>query len=135
MLVVEDDALVQSWIRLALERTEFRLAGVASSAAEAQELIERRQPDLLLVDYRLPDGVGTELVGRLRQQGLMLPAMMMTANLEPGFNEAAREAGAQGSVLKSGSIDALLNGLRAVAAGEEAFDGRHPKPPPGQGLL
>lgn len=135
VLVVEDDAMVQSWLRLALEGSQFRLAGVASSAAETDDLIERRRPDLLLVDYRLPDGVGTELVRRLRQQGLALPAIMMTANTEPGFNEAAREAGAQGSVLKSGSVDELLSALRNVAAGQDAFDVRHPKRPPGRAAL
>jgi DNA-binding NarL/FixJ family response regulator len=135
VLVVEDDAMAQSWIRLALEGSEFAVAGTASSAAETLDLIERRRPELLLVDYRLPDTVGTELLRDLRGQGIATPAVLMTANLERGFNEAASEAGAQGTVLKSGRPEDLLHTLRTVAAGLEAFDVRHPKRDPGRGAL
>jgi DNA-binding NarL/FixJ family response regulator len=135
VLVVEDDAMVGGWIRLTLEASEFRLVGVAGSAAEVSELIERRRPSLLLIDYRLPDGVGTELVRDLRRGGVSAPAVIMTANPERGFNEIAREAGAQGSVLKTGSVDDVLDALRAVADGGEAFDGRHPPRAPGRAAL
>lgn len=135
MLVVEDDAMAQSWIRLALEGSEFQIAGTASSAAETLELIERRRPELLLVDYHLPDTVGTELLRELRRQGISIPAVLMTANLERGFNEAAGEAGAQGSVLKSGRQDELIEALHNVAEGRQAFDVRHPKRDPGRGAL
>ena len=94
MLVVEDDAIVRTWLRLALADSEFELAGEAGSAAEAVELIARRRPALLLVDYRLPDGVGTELVRQLRRSGLVAHAVVVTANAERGLNETAREAGA-----------------------------------------
>jgi DNA-binding NarL/FixJ family response regulator len=135
VLLVEDDSMVRGWVRLALEGSEFRLAGEASTAAEALELARRRRPDLMLVDYRLPDRAGTEHVRDLRQQGIDIPAVLMTANAERGLNEAAREAGAQGSVLKSGRIDELLGALRSVLAGEPAFDLRHPRRPPGRAAL
>ena len=124
--------MVQDWIRLSLDGTEFRLAGIASSSAEAVDLVERRRPELLLVDNRLPDGLGTELVRELRRAGIPTPAILMTANTVGGFNESAREAGAQGSFLKSGLIEELLKTLRSVAGGEDSFDVRHPKSEPGQ---
>lgn len=134
VLIVEDDAMVRGWVRLSLG-SEFRVAGEASSAAEAIELAQRRLPDLLLVDYRLSDGVGTELVRELRRLGLSCPAVLMTAGHEPGFNEAAREAGAQGSVLKTGKADELVEALRLARDGEAAFDPRHPRRPPGRAAL
>lgn len=135
MLVVEDDAMVRDWIRLALAGSEFRVVGIAASSAEAVELVQRRRPDVLLTDQRLPDKVGSELLRDLRQQGLRIPALLMTANAERGFNETARDAGAQGTVLKSGHADELLEGLRTVAAGGSAFDPRHPKRPAGKAAL
>lgn len=135
VVLVEDDAMVRGWMRLALEGTEFRLNGEASSSAEALELVPRRIPDMLLVDYRLPDGTGTELVRELRRRGISAPAVLLTANAERGFNEFAREAGAQGTILKTGRSAELLSALRAVAAGETAFDARHPKRPAGRGQL
>jgi DNA-binding NarL/FixJ family response regulator len=135
VLLVDDDAMVRDWVRLALRDSEFRLAGEAESAAAAAELVERRRPDVLLVDYRLPDQVGTELVRELRRRGVTTPAVVMTANYRRGFNEAAREAGAQGSALKTGSADELLATLRAVLEGRSCFDSRHPRRAPGQAAL
>lgn len=135
VFVVEDDAMVREWIESALETSEFRIAGVATSAAEGVELASRRNPALLLIDYRLPDRVGTELVRELRLRGVRVPALVMTANLERGLNELARDAGAQGTVLKSGSVASLIESLRAVGRGEDAFDLRHPKRKDGQVAL
>lgn len=135
VLLVEDDSMVRGWVRLALEGTEFRLAGEARTAAEALELVPRRLPDLLLADYRLPDRRGTELVRELRRRGQAVPALLMTANEEAGFNETARESGSQGTVLKTGRLEELLAALRTVHAGREAFDPRHPPRPPGHGAL
>ena len=135
VLLVEDDSMVRGWVRLCLESSEFRLAGEAATTTQAIELARRRRPDVVLVDYHLPDGVGTELVRELRREGVRAPAVVMTANSQRGFNETAREAGAQGSVLKTGRVDELLATLRSVLAGEESFDGRHPRRAPGRGAL
>jgi DNA-binding NarL/FixJ family response regulator len=59
----------------------------------------------------------------------------MTANAEEGFNEAARDSGAQGTVLKTGRAEELLSSLGTVVAGRQSFDARHPKRPPGRGAL
>ena len=135
VLLVDDDAIVRSWAELSLRGSEFRLAGAASSVAEAVELVERRRPNVLLVDYRLADGVGTELVRELRRVGVDAPALLMTANRREGLNEAAREAGAQGTVLKTGKGDEVLAALRVVAEGGRTFDSRHPRRPPGRAAL
>lgn len=135
VLLVEDDSMVRSWVRLALEGSEFHLAGETRTAEEAMEVCRRRQPALVLVDYRLPDGAGTEFVRELRRQGIVVPAVLMTANPEPGLNEAARDAGAQGSILKTGRSGHLLETLRAAVGGGAAFDPRHPRRVPGRAAL
>jgi DNA-binding NarL/FixJ family response regulator len=135
VLLIEDDSMVRGWVRLALEGTEFRLAGEAASAPEALELTERRRPDILLLDYRLGDAVGTEVLRDLRRRGYETPAVLMTANAEAGFNEIAREAGARGTVLKSGRSAELLDALRTVCHGGTSFDARHPPRPSGQAAL
>ncbi len=127
--------MVRGWVRLSLEGSEFRLAGEAGNVADALALLERRRPDLLLVDYKLGNDVGTDLIRELRQRGMTTPALLMTANPQRGFNEAARDSGAHGTVLKTGRPDELLKALRAVAVGERAFDARHPPRPPGRAAL
>ena len=135
VLLVDDDSMVRGWVRLALESSSFRVVGEASTRNEALELARRRAPDVLLVDYRLGDSTGTELVRELRVAGIAAPAVLMTAKTEAGFNEAVREAGAQGTVLKTGSIEELLDALLAVSGGETSFDGRHPRRDSGRAAL
>jgi two-component system, NarL family, response regulator DevR len=135
VLVVEDDAMVRGWIRMSLKGSEFSIVGEAASAKEAIDLIPRRRPALLLIDYRLTDEAGTELVRTLRQQAVTVPAVLMTAYRESGFNEAARESGAQGSVLKTGSSEELLDVLRNVRDGRDSFDTRYPSRDPGRAAL
>jgi DNA-binding NarL/FixJ family response regulator len=135
VLVVEDDAIVRAWVRLALDGSEFRLAGEAASADEAAFLTTRRRPSLLLVDYRLPDRSGLDLVRTLRECGVTAPAVVMTATAESGLNEAAREAGAQGTVVKSSDERMLLETLREVLEGGSRFDPQHPRRPAGRAPL
>ena len=135
LLVVEDDAIVRSWLRGCLEGSKFRIVGEAAGAREAIELARRRRPRLLLVDYRLPDGLGTALVRRLRENGLDAPVLLVTANAEEGLNELAWEAGVQGTTLKSASAAGLLEAIRAVAAGGRAFDPAHPRRRAGRAAL
>lgn len=125
--VVDDDAIVRSWVRLALEGTEFRVAGEAKTMAEARVLVERGRLELLLVDYRLPDGRGTELVRALRRTGITTSVLVITAAPQPGLNEEVREAGAQGVVLKRAEPEDLRRALREVASGGSVVEAAHPR--------
>ena len=97
VLVVEDDAIVREWVRLALEGSEFSVGGEAATTTDALDLIGRRRADLLLVDHRLPDYLGTELVRQLRRDGNQTPAVIVSARADSFRPSSAREAGAQGS--------------------------------------
>ncbi len=129
VVVVDDDSMVRGWVRLALETSEFRVAGEAANVADALALANRRLPRLVLVDYRLGDELGTDVVRSLCRTGFAGSIVVMTANPEPGLNEAAREAGAQGTVLKTGRSIDFLAALRDVVAGRPSFDSRHPPRP------
>lgn len=135
VLIVEDDAIVRAWVRLALDGTEFRIAGEAERVSEALELTRRRRPDLLLLDLRLPGRSGLDLVRELRAQGVSAPAVIMTATAERGLNEQARETGVQGTVVKSAQQGRLVAALRAVRAGQSSYDPQHPQRPAGRAPL
>jgi DNA-binding NarL/FixJ family response regulator len=132
---VDDDAIVRAWVRQSLSGTEFRVAGEAASADEALRLLERRRPDVLLVDLNLPDLPGTALVQSLRRRGESTPVLVITAAPRRGLNETVREVGAQGVIQKQADPGELLEALREVAAGRLVTDYRHPKRPPGQAAL
>jgi two-component system, NarL family, nitrate/nitrite response regulator NarL len=127
--LIDDDAIVRAWVRLALEGSEFRVVGDAHDGRAALDMLERRRPELLVIDYRLPDLRGTELVRSLRRQGRTTPALIITATPEPGLNETVLEAGAQGVVLKRGNPDELMLALREITAGRPVTDPDHPRRP------
>lgn len=135
ILVVEDDSIVRAWLRTAFQDTEFRVAGEASTPTEALEMARRRHADILLVDHKLDDELGTDLVRELRREGQMMPAVLMTADPMRGLNETAREAGIQGSIVKTGDPEQLLSVLRAVVAGRGYFDPLHPRRREGEAAL
>jgi DNA-binding NarL/FixJ family response regulator len=129
VLLVDDDAIVRSWLRASLAGSEFRVAGEAATLDAAVDLLARRHIDVLLVDFHLAGTSGVELLRDLRGRGILTAAVVMTASPEPGLNETAREAGAQGVMLKSARPEDMLAALRAVAAGESSFDPAHPPRP------
>ena len=111
---MDDDEIVRVWVRAALAGSEFRVAGEAARATDALALVERRRPDVLLVDHHLSDWTGTELVRELRRRGFSMPVLLMTAAPREGLNEAAHAAGIDGTVLKSAEPEHLLTALRRV---------------------
>jgi two-component system nitrate/nitrite response regulator NarL len=134
-LLVDDDPLVGEWIKHALSGSPFRLVGEASDANAAVALIDRHKPEVLLIDYRLGDLRGTQFLRDLRLSGVQAVAILMSAGHQPGLNEAAREASAQGTLLKSIDASELLSVLRVVAEGGSSFDRRHPLRPAGERAL
>ena len=135
VLIVDDDAMVRGWLQLSLHDSEFRIVGEAADLAEAHELVRRRRPHLVLVDQKLAGESGTELIRSLRMQEPGIRLVLMTATPERGLNESAREAGAHGSMLKTGQPADVLRTLRAIAAGRRAYDARHPPREVGVGAL
>lgn len=135
VLVVDDDAMVRRWLQLSLERSEFRVVGEANDAGEAVELFRRRRPRIVLVDHRLSTQFGLDVIRRLRGEDPNVRLVLMTSNPERGLNETAREAGAQGSLLKTGNAADVLAMLRAIASGGRSFDPRHPPRKAGTGPL
>src|SRR5207247_1498220 len=93
-------------------------------------LAARLGPGVLLIET-----TGVELVREIRARGLSVPIVLISPTPERGFNENAREAGAQGTVLATGSVARLLATLRAVLRGELSFDAGHPRRPAGKSGL
>lgn len=130
MLLVGGESSLRGWVKLALRESEFRIVGEAASATETARLATELEPDLLLID-----ATGVTVVSEVRAHGVSVPTVLMTGSPERGFNENARTAGAQGTVLSTGSIAELVATLRAVSRGEPSFDARHPRRPSGQSPL
>lgn len=123
-LVLADDHEVTraGFVAMLASCDEFEVVGQAADGDSALQLCERLQPDIAILDIRMPglNGLGA---ARLLQQRLpRLKVVMFTMYDSPEHLEAAIAAGAVGYLLKDATRDEVIASLRRVAAGEEALN-------------
>jgi two-component system phosphate regulon response regulator PhoB len=115
VLVVEDDAAIATMLRYNLEKEGFAVNATASGQ-EALDDIKSRAPDLILLDWMLPDLSGVELCRRLRADDTTrgVPIIMLTARGEESDRVQGLDAGADDYIIKPFSPKELIARIRAV---------------------
>jgi two-component system nitrate/nitrite response regulator NarL len=119
LLIVDNHTLFrQGLVSLLQSEPGFQVIGEAGSGEEALDLARQLQPDVVLMDVKMPGIGGVEATRRLLE--LMPPArvLMLTVSEEEESLFAAIHAGARGYILKNADADELLEGIRRVHAGE-----------------
>lgn len=119
--IVEDHPVVRQGLRAWLAESEFQLVGEAGSAETAVAMIRGCHPDLLLLDVRLPGSDGLDLLSRLRDEGLRMPAVIFSGYDNPTFSARASAIGALGYLSKELDRDDLLAALRTAARNESCW--------------
>ena len=115
VLIVDDQPLMRAGFKSVLEASgQVDVVGEAATGAEAIEQARRLDPDVVLMDVRMPDMDGIEATRRMPQQKVLI---LTTFGLDEYIIEALR-AGASGFLLKDAPVDDLLGAVRAVAAGD-----------------
>lgn len=126
IVLVDDHAIVRHGLRSILEReSDLEVVGEASTAAEAEAVVERARPAIVLLDLKLStaaDTEGLELCKRLTQRHPNLAVLVLTTFLDDSLVVQAIHHGARGYVVKDVDTTELLRSIRAVARNESAFD-------------
>jgi DNA-binding NarL/FixJ family response regulator len=119
VLLADDQALVRQGFRLILElEHDIEVVGEAANGAEALRLARELEPDVAVIDIRMPELDGIETTRRLQQAGSQTRVLILTTfDLNEYVYEAMR-AGASGFLLKDVPGDQLIAGIRTVAAGD-----------------
>jgi DNA-binding NarL/FixJ family response regulator len=123
--VVDDHPMVADGLRVGLERDpEITVAWSANTIAQARKELDAGDPaDVVLVDVRLPDGSGLDLLSDDRSER---PAFVVMSSFDrPLYAATAFKRGAAGFLLKVAPIDEILDAVRRAAAGGLAFEARH----------
>ena len=115
ILIVEDEPAIRDMVRFALERAGFATRE-AADAASAQVAVADQPPDLVLLDWMLPDLSGIDLARRLRKDELTrhIPVIMLTARGEEEDKVRGLEVGADDYITKPFSPRELVARIRAV---------------------
>ncbi len=119
VVVVDDHPIVREGIRLMLATSDdLDLVGDAADGATALRMVEELQPDVVLLDMRMPGMSGLEVLETLRKTWPQIAVLILTTYNEDELIVRGFQAGASGYLLKEGSLEALFHALRAVAHGE-----------------
>jgi DNA-binding NarL/FixJ family response regulator len=119
VLLVDDQDLVREGLRMLLEaEPDLTIAGEAADGRQALAQARVLDPDVIVMDVRMPGMNGIEATTRLVQAGSRARILMLTTFNLDEYVYHALKAGASGFLLKDASRDQLTGGVRAVAAGE-----------------
>jgi DNA-binding NarL/FixJ family response regulator len=118
VLIVDDQALVRTGLRMILDsEPDIEVAGEAGDGFEAIAALKETEPDVVLMDVRMPNMDGLEATRRIIAPGGPRVLMLTTFDMDEYVYESLR-AGASGFLLKDAPAEQLVGGIRAVAAGQ-----------------
>lgn len=118
VMIVEDHTLVrESVVKLIGSEPELEIAGETSRVEEVLALLARHEPDIALIDIALGRHDGIELAASIRSKHPAVRIIFLTMHDEDSYLRRAMEVGADGYVLKSNSVDELLEAVSVVAGG------------------
>jgi len=116
ILVVDDNPAVRRYMRAILEQQEsWRVCGEARTGAEALQKVLEAPPDLIVLDYQMPDLNGVDVAKQISEMFPKIPILMVTLYLSKQLADAARRAGVRGACAKQDigsvveAVDILLH--------------------------
>ena len=122
-LIVDDHEVVREGLRLALSRApHIRVIGEAADGASAVALAERRRPDVVIMDVRMPGMDGLAATKILSEKLPETSVLIFTAYSERSLLSRGLESGAKGYILKEAPHQTLLRAIEKVAAGDGYVD-------------
>lgn len=123
ILLVDDHEVVRMGLKTLLEkREEFAIVGEAGDVAEAISTARRTEPDVIVMDIRLPDGSGVEACREIRNERPDTHVIMLTSYADDEAVYGSIMAGASGYLLKQTRGQDLAGAIERVARGESLLD-------------
>jgi two-component system response regulator DevR len=123
VVMVDDSEVVRMGLRALLESgAAIEIAGEAGSVAAAVEVCARVQPDVVLLDIRLPDGTGFDACQRILKLSPDTRALILTSIADDSLVDQAIRVGAHGYLLKEIDGQGLKRAIADVAAGKSILD-------------
>jgi NarL family two-component system response regulator LiaR len=119
VVLIEDNDVFRQALKLLLElRGDIQIAAAAEDGARAVELCRRHEPDVILLDYRLPGDDGVQVARRVRAECPEVAVVVLTAAAQEREIEALLETGAVACVRKDESLDTIVEAIRRAATVE-----------------
>ena len=122
LMIVDDHVLFREGLAAIIRpEPDVTITGMVGSVREAVETAEKTEPDIILMDYGLPDGTGAEAVGMILAKNSGCKIIILTVYEDDSNLLAAIRSGAKGYLLKNMQPSKLLAAVRSVYHGESAL--------------
>jgi len=121
LLIADDHEVVRCGLKTVFQGTDIEVVGEACTGDETVQLVEQIKPDVVLLDVRIPDGDGLKTLGRIKLDHPELPVLIFSAYDNPTYVARAVALGAVGYLLKGIGSETLVDAIKRVAAGEDAW--------------
>jgi len=118
VLIIDDHALFRVGLQGLLEQRDIEVADAVASGAEGIQRVEELQPDIVLLDLRMPEMGGLEVLQKLRENQTTIPVVMLTTSNDEADLIKSLRSGAQGYLLKDMEPDELVSALRDIENGK-----------------
>jgi two-component system response regulator DevR len=123
LLIVDDSEVVRTGLRALLgAEPDLSIVDAAASVAEGVEKAAHHQPNVVLLDIRLPDGSGLDACRQILRRSPDTRVIILTSIIDDRLVDDAIRAGAHGYLLKEIDARALIGAIRDVAAGKSILD-------------
>jgi DNA-binding NarL/FixJ family response regulator len=122
-LIVDDHEVVREGLRLSLSRApHIRVVGEAGDGRAAIDLAERRKPNVVIMDVRMPGLDGLDATKELMEKEPNVAVLIFTAYSERSLLARGLESGAKGYILKEAPHETLVRAIEKVAGGDSFID-------------
>ena len=121
LMMIDDHEIIRSGLRKMIAGSEIQLIAESNSAVNVLTGISQYHPDVILLDVRLEEGDGLSALGRIKIERPQIPVLMLSSFDNPTYVARSVALGASGYLLKNASRDTILEAIRKVAVGENAW--------------
>jgi DNA-binding NarL/FixJ family response regulator len=122
LVVADDHPLIREGLRRTLAGSALSIEGEAATGSQAIELVRELEPDVVLLDIRMPHMDGLTALREIKREKPHIPVVMLTAYDDPAWLVQAIAYGAAGYLLKTMARDDLVAAIKAVVNGDELMD-------------
>jgi DNA-binding NarL/FixJ family response regulator len=121
LLVADDHEVVRAGLRSLLAGTDIRIVAEAAGGEAAVRMALKNNPDIVLLDVRMPDGDGLTALGRIKLDRPKMPILMFSGYDNPTYIARAVALGANGFLLKESTKTQLLEAIHQAVKGENIW--------------
>ena len=125
VIIADDHLLVLEAIGYALQDRHFQVLATTHSGREALRLVRKHQPNVLVLDLRIPDMNGHQVLKAITQESLPTRVLLLSSSKDPNDIAQAISNGAAGYLSKDLPTEDLRKAILSAASGETVFDREH----------